>query len=180
MRHQDSRLGKTRVTWLDSTLMVCTHCRGCRCKPQSHCRGFVSLTGLDSTVLVCTHPEVEASRFQDSRHMKVVRLSALSTTRLYTQEIFLVLISVRDWVGPRATVQSEGLSQWKIPVTSSGIKPATFQLRLIASVFYKRSHTFTPRFLTCVLLQDEGERLFYSGFCRLYSPFIIPSRYRVD
>ena len=179
MWHQDSWLGKTRVTRLDSTLLVCTHCHGCHCKQATEslpglCES--EWTGLDSTLLVCTHPEVVASRFQDSRHMKVVRLSALSSTRLYTQEIFLVLISVRGWVGSKAIVQSEGLSRWKIPVTSSGIKPAAFQLRLIASVFYKRSHTFTPRFLTCVLLQNEGERLFYSGCCRLCSPFIIPSR----
>jgi hypothetical protein len=50
------------------------------------------ITGLDRPF---GFQEVEASRFLDNRHIKVVTLSALLIARIYPQKIFLVLISVR-------------------------------------------------------------------------------------
>jgi hypothetical protein len=47
---------------------------------------------------------------------------------LYPPGRFLVLISVRGRVDPRATVRLEGLGQLKNPMTSSGMEPATFWL----------------------------------------------------
>jgi hypothetical protein len=56
-----------------------------------------------------------------------VRLSALCTGPTLPPGIFLVLISVRGWIDPRAIVQLEGLGKLK-KSTSSGFDPVTFWL----------------------------------------------------
>ena len=71
--------------------------------------------------------------------MKVVRLLASRTGRLYPQEMSLVLIFTRDCVDPRATVRSEGNISLKNPVTPPGIDPGT--VRVVAQ---RLNHYATP------------------------------------
>jgi hypothetical protein len=55
-----------------------------------------------------------------------VRFSALHAGRLLPPERFLVIISVRGLVDPRAIVRLEGLGQLKKSNDLIGIEPATY------------------------------------------------------
>jgi hypothetical protein len=57
----------------------------------------------------------------------VVRLSTLCASHCLPPGRFLVLISLRGWVNPRAIVRLEGLGQLKNPMTSLGIKTASIR-----------------------------------------------------
>ena len=66
--------------------------------------------------------------FLDNRHMNVARLSALHTSRLYLQETFLVLISVRGRDKCRTIVQPEVLNKRKILMSTPVNRTANFRL----------------------------------------------------
>jgi len=72
------------------------------------------------------------------RHMKVVRLSALRTAHLYSQQTPLIVIIFRGWGDTGAIVRPERLGQWKIPMSSSAVEPNTF--RLLAQCYNNQRH----------------------------------------
>ena len=65
---------------------------------------------------------------RQSAHEGGMLVSPMHRPPLPLQEIFLVLISVGGWVDPWVIVRLEGLLRWKIPMTPSGIEPATYWL----------------------------------------------------
>jgi len=83
----------------------------------------IPVTGLDRP---WEFQEVEAPIFRDNQHMQVARLLAPRTSRLYASENIsdTHLLEVESTLGPQCGRKD---CQWKIPMTPSGIDPATFR-----------------------------------------------------
>ena len=99
-----------------------------RLYPQEMLLVLISVKGwVDPWAIVWSEGFYVSEKFQ-WQHRMVVRLSVLRTGCLYPQEMLLVLISVRGRVDPQGhSVVGRILCQWKIPVTTAGIEPATFR-----------------------------------------------------
>jgi hypothetical protein len=91
---------------------------------------------------------------RQSAHVGGKVVSPTHRPPLYMLYMFLVLISVRGWVKPRTIVRPEGLCQWKIPVTPSGIEPATF--RIVAQCLNQQRYRVPPCFLDACLMANRS------------------------
>jgi len=107
-------------------------------------------------VLAWTGPEgsrmSKRPEFLNSNHTKVVRLSALCTSRLNPQGS----IYVRGWVDPRTTVRPEGLCWWRIAMAPAGIAgSAVAQPIAPLSVLGQMGSTWYSRVLVASDLTDS-------------------------
>jgi len=105
----------------------------CCLKGSIHIRNSSSLVntvkGTTVHVQVWTGPEVSGRLISiSSAHEGGKDFQPYAPTSFTPQEIFLVLICVRGWVDPTVIVRPDGIFQWKIPMTPTGIEPATFRL----------------------------------------------------
>ena len=68
----------------------------------------------------------------------MARVTGLRSGHIYLHGILQELISIRSWVDPRTIVRPEGLCQWKIPVTVSGIEPVTlwFVVQCLSQLYH--------------------------------------------
>jgi hypothetical protein len=98
-------------------------------------------------------------------------MSALRTGRLYP----LPKRCVTSWVDPRAIERPEVLSQWKTPMTPSGIEPATFPLLaqchnwLWVQTVYGTALQFPYSVILCF---HSNDTFFYIGFSAVEIPTI--------
>jgi hypothetical protein len=103
--------------------------------------------------------DIQALSSKKSAHWDSQFVSPVHQLPLPPWHISLVLISVRSWVDHRNIVQSEGLSQWKISMTPSGIKTTTFQL-VVQCLNQLRHHIFPIWWLykqyNLALVQETG------------------------
>jgi len=152
MAHGDAQEGKWkgnwRMEWVASTLYTTSE------------RGVSSITTADA------HNSAAVSRL-NWRPRRFKWTSSVSPKeeiwfpRVSSHFKLSLLISVRVWFDPRAIDRPEGLCQWEIPITPSGIEPATF--RLVAQCLNQLHHLVPVALLKGALKLNENYPMVFSS-----------------
>jgi len=138
------------ITWL----WVCDPwCRGIRCKTANTSKEFCFVLALRA-------PEIQPPRIPKQSAHKGSKVIRPTHQPFLTQQKSLVLISATGNVYTRDTVRLEGLSQWKISMTSPGIEPAT--LRLVAQCHKGLRHRLPD---SCTFIVKKKIKLLESASC---------------